>query len=86
MQDYAPNATWSVAFSHASVCLLLLWVTNKWSHSPLKAKGEWGANGKRKIKAREYAGDQPMWLVLVLHLIGWEDDMSFLDQSKGEVK
>ena len=26
------------------------------------------------------------WLVLVLHLIGWEVDASFLDQSQSEVK
>ena len=47
-----------------------------------------GQSEERKIclRANENCAGKCRWLVLVLHLIGWKSDTSFLDQSLSVVK
>ena len=50
-------------------------------------KSQWklGVKTNKQPKRRETRATES-WLVLVLHLIGWESDASYLDQSQSEVK
>ena len=52
---------------------------------PLRADDNWEWKHPNTLKrGKRWAAE--LWLVFILHLIGWESGASFLDQSQGEVK
>ena len=69
-----------------SKCKVLLITTASWKYfsEPMRTQRKKN-NNQSALKPRKMWATKS-WLILVLHLIGWESGASFLDQSQSKVK